>query len=125
MTLHFESLATADAEFDTAPLAQPSAEPLSGEIITRTKVHYRIDSPAIASGVWECEPGLSRWTFTDRGEFIHVVAGQMTVTRDGEDPVLLTPGSTAVFELGWEGTWEVHETLRKVFVVFRPAPDSA
>ena len=26
----------------------------------------------------------------------------------------------AVFPLGWTGTWTVHETLRKVFTVFRP-----
>ena len=44
----------------------------------------------------------------------------MTVQRDGEEGVELSAGSSAVFELGWSGTWTVHETLRKVFVVYRP-----
>ena len=30
----------------------------------------------------------------------------------------LTAGSTAVFPPGWSGTWLVHETLRKVYVIF-------
>jgi uncharacterized protein len=42
------------------------------------------------------------------------------VQRDGEDAIDLTAGSSAIFELGWCGTWTVTETLRKVFVVYKP-----
>ena len=44
----------------------------------------------------------------------------MTVQQDGDEPVELTAGSSAVFPLGWTGTWTVDETLRKVFTVYRP-----
>ena len=51
---------------------------------------------------------------------IYVLSGRMTVQRDGEEAVELTAGSSAIFPLGWCGAWTVHETLRKVFVVYRP-----
>jgi uncharacterized cupin superfamily protein len=108
------------ADLTEAPLGPPSAEPLSGVVTTRASVSFQGLDRRVLCGMWECEPGLSRWEFLERGEFIHVLSGRMTVTRDGRDGVELTAGCSAVFDLGWTGTWEVHETLRKVFTVFRP-----
>jgi len=45
----------------------------------------------------------------------------MTVHEDGGEPVTLTVGSSCIFPIGWKGVWTVHETLRKVFVVYRTA----
>lgn len=28
------------------------------------------------------------------------------------------PGNTAVFPAGWTGTWEIHETVRKLYVFY-------
>ncbi|WP_405719902.1 cupin domain-containing protein [Streptomyces sp. NBC_01537] len=101
-------------------LGQPTAEPLTGDILTRSQAFFTSADSRIVSGTWECEPGASRWEFLERGEVIYVISGNMTVQKDGEEPVLLTPGTTAVFPMGWTGTWTVNETLRKVFVVYRP-----
>lgn len=101
-------------------LGQPSAEPLTGDIMTASFVPFTSEDGRILCGTWECAPGASRWEFLDRGEFIHVLSGAMTVQRDGEDAVELTAGSSAVFPIGWTGTWTVTETLRKVFTVYRP-----
>jgi uncharacterized cupin superfamily protein len=68
-------------------------------------------------GVWECAPGPSRWVL-ETHEFVQIVGGRMTVTVDGGEPVELGPGDAAVFPRGWSGTWEIHETLRKVYVIF-------
>jgi uncharacterized cupin superfamily protein len=100
-------------------LAPPGAEPLSGEILVRSRVDFTAEDGSVHSGVWESEPGTSRWEFLTRGEIIHVVAGHMTVQRDGEQPSEITAGVTAYFPIGWCGTWTVHERLRKVFVVFQ------
>jgi uncharacterized cupin superfamily protein len=51
-------------------------------------------------------------------EVIHLVAGRMTVTRDGGEPVELAAGDMAVFPKGWAGTWDIHETVRKVYAIF-------
>jgi len=36
----------------------------------------------------------------------------------GGKPATLGPGDVAVFPRGWRGPWELHETVRKVYVVF-------
>jgi uncharacterized cupin superfamily protein len=119
MTVTFRAAEIQDLE--TKPLGPPSAEPLSGEITTRSWVPFASSDGQILCGIWECEPGASRWEFHDRGEFIHVLSGRMTVQQDGEAPQELREGSSAVFPVGWTGVWTVHETLRKVFTVYRPA----
>jgi uncharacterized cupin superfamily protein len=42
----------------------------------------------------------------------------MTVTPDGGEPLDINAGDSAVFPKGWAGTWDIHETIRKVFVIF-------
>ena len=49
---------------------------------------------------------------------IHLVAGRMTVTPDGGEPTELGAGDMAVFPQGWSGTWDIHETVRKVYAIF-------
>ena len=68
-------------------------------------------------GVWECTPGPSRWLL-ETNEFIQVVAGSMTVTVDAGEPLTLGVGDSAVFPKGWSGTWDIAETIRKVYVIF-------
>lgn len=118
MTIHYRAAEMSQAELTEKPLAQPTAEALTGEITTRSHAFYNTEDDAIKSGTWECEPGESRWEFTSRGEVIYVLSGSMTVIEDGGEPVTLTAGSSAVFPVGWCGNWTVHETLRKVFVIY-------
>jgi uncharacterized cupin superfamily protein len=68
-------------------------------------------------GVWECTPGPSRWLL-ETHEFVHILAGRMTVTPDGGPAQEIADGDTAVFPRGWSGTWEIHETIRKLYVIF-------
>ena len=117
MTISFRASDILAADLAAKPLGQPSAEPLTGEIMTRAKVF--LDNPTVTAGTWECEPGASRWEFTTRGEVIYVLSGRMTVHEDSGDAVELTAGSSCIFPTGWKGKWTVHETLRKVFVVYR------
>lgn len=121
MTIHFRAAEIPAADLAEKPLGQPSAEPLTGPITTRAKVF--LDNATVTAGTWECEPGASRWEFLTRGEVIYVLSGRMTVQADGEEPVELTAGSSCIFPIGWQGVWTVHETLRKVFTVYRPAAD--
>ena len=117
MTIHFRAIDIPASELAQKPLGQPSAEPLTGEILTRAQVF--LDNETVTAGTWECEPGESRWEFTTRGEVIYVLKGRMVVHEDGGEPVELTEGSSCIFPIGWKGKWTVIETLRKVFVVYR------
>lgn len=101
-------------------LGAPSAEPLDGAIPIRSRVDFATEDRRIVSGIWESDPGRSRWEFRTRGEIIHVVSGRMVVVEDGGEPVELRAGSTAYFPIGWCGEWTVLERLRKVYVVYKP-----
>ncbi|MDI9891713.1 cupin domain-containing protein [Microbacterium sp. IEGM 1404] len=121
MTLVIRPAELDAAELEAKPLAPPNAEPLSGEIIVRGKAQFVNDDRTIISGVWESDPGTSRWEFLTRGEIVHILAGRMTVQRDGEEAVELTAGSAAYFPIGWTGVWTVIEPVRKLYVVYKPA----
>jgi hypothetical protein len=97
---------------DTGPLA----EAVDSDMATHAKVLWS-DGQAAEAGVWSCTPGNSRWSL-ETHEFIYVVSGRMTVTRDGGEPVEVSAGSTVFFENGWQGTWLIHETLTKSYVIF-------
>ncbi|QBJ95584.1 DUF861 domain-containing protein [Rhodococcus sp. ABRD24] len=121
MTIHFDAPSLKSTDLEESELRPPTAQSLSGPILTRSKIVHSDPDRGITAGVWESEPGTSRWEFRDRGEFIHVVAGRMTVTQDGGDAVEISAGQTALFRIGWCGTWTVHERLRKTFLVLSEA----
>lgn len=120
MTIINQPLTIDPTTLEEKLLAPPSAEPLSGDITVRSRTDFVTDDRRVVSGIWESEPGTSRWEFGTRGEIIHVVAGAMTVQEDGGKPQEITAGSTAYFPIGWRGVWTVTERLRKVFVVYKP-----
>ena len=68
-------------------------------------------------GIWECEPGPSRWLL-EQHESIHLVAGRMTVQPDDGAAIEMAAGDVAVFPRGWSGTWQIHEKVRKVYTLF-------
>jgi uncharacterized protein len=46
----------------------------------------------------------------------------VTLTEEGEQPLELTAGDLFVTPAGWRGTWQVHESVRKVFVIIPTTP---
>jgi len=68
-------------------------------------------------GLWKCAPGPSRWLF-ETNESITVIEGRMTVSEDNGEAYDIGAGDSAVFAKGWSGTWDIHETVLKVYTVF-------
>ncbi|WP_159708504.1 cupin domain-containing protein [Arthrobacter sp. 18067] len=118
MSLTFQPQELFETDLDKSLLGQPFADVLGDEIRVRMAVPFTSDDSRILSGVWEAEPGLSRWEFLERGEAIHVLEGRMVVTEDGREPVTVEAGNAAIFPIGWQGTWEIQERIRKFFVIF-------
>jgi uncharacterized cupin superfamily protein len=109
-TPHVTDVATAELE-DWGSLKEAT-----GPEMTTRGVDLWVDGP-LSGGIWECTPGPSYWT-QDEHEVIHLVAGRMTVTPDDGEPTELGAGDMAVFPKGWSGTWDIHETVRKVYAIF-------
>jgi uncharacterized protein len=111
ITTPFLATASSAELEDWGPLPEATGEPMQTSGTTLWK-----DGDQEA-GVWECTPGPSRWTL-ENNEFVYVLYGRMTVTKDGGETTEIGPGDTAVFPLGWTGSWEIHETVRKLYVLF-------
>ena len=69
------------------------------------------------TGIWQCTAGPSYWVQAEN-EFIYILSGSLTVTPDGGKPATFGAGDCAMFPRGWRGTWDLHETVRKVYVLF-------
>ena len=110
MTVHLPDVVSGELE-DWGPL-----EEATGPAMSTAGMQVWVDGDA-SGGVWECTPGPSHWTL-ETHEVIHLVAGRMTVTPDGGEPTELGAGDMAVFPKGWSGSWDIHETVRKVYAIF-------
>jgi len=96
---------------DWGPLAEATGDPMQTSGTTTWA------DGDLEVGVWECTPGPSYWKL-ETNEAIHIVSGRMTVTPDGGEPQDIGPGDSAVFPVGWAGAWQIHETIRKLYVLF-------
>ncbi|GAA3465777.1 cupin domain-containing protein [Nonomuraea roseola] len=68
------------------------------------------------TGVWECEPGNFTAVRDGFHEICQILSGSATLTTADGQVTELGPGSTVVLPDGWQGTWVVHEKLRKIYV---------
>src|SRR4051812_41770550 len=100
-----------DALEDWGPLAEATGEPMTTRGLTLW------ENGPLSAGIWECTAGPSYWV-QNENEVIQVLSGRMTVTIDGGEAVELGAGDLAVFPKGWSGTWDIHETIRKVYAIF-------
>jgi uncharacterized protein len=109
---------TDDQLEDWGLLALPLAEPLGDPMPTRGLETWSAEDGKTSTGIWECDPGPSRWKLDGEGELIHVVKGRMTCTADDGTVTEIGPGDSFTFPPGWSGQWDIHETLRKVYAIF-------
>ena len=111
-TTVLSAAATAELE-DWGPLEEATGQPMQTAGITL----WSSPDGHQDAGVWECTAGPSHWV-QEENEFVHILSGSLTVTPDGGSPRRLGPGDAAVFPRGWSGSWDLHETVRKVYVIF-------
>jgi uncharacterized cupin superfamily protein len=110
ITLMLAEAADANLE-DWGPLPEATGEAMATHGVTMW------EEGDASAGIWQCEPGVSHWVL-ETNEVIYLVAGRMTVTPDDGEPSEIVVGDVAVFPMGWSGTWEIHETVRKVYSIF-------
>lgn len=74
---------------------------------------------SVECGVWEVTPGTFIGQNIGFGEHMYVLKGRATITSDDGTTLQLHPGISFVALPGWRGRWQVHETLRKIYVIWR------
>jgi uncharacterized cupin superfamily protein len=111
MKLH-KLLSAGDAE----PVAIEGEKIISGAPVTRTWVHYEDSERKLAAGIWEATPGKWRIAYAE-WEYVVMISGSCVVTGDDGERIEAGPGDAFVIEPGFNGTWEVLETMRKHWVI--------
>jgi uncharacterized cupin superfamily protein len=114
-TTVLSAAATAELE-DWGPLEEATSEDTPMQTHGLTMWTGPEDSGQ-ETGIWQCTAGPSYWV-QEENEFIYILSGSLTVTPDGGKPVTFGAGDSAMFPRGWRGTWDLHETVRKVYAIF-------
>ena len=61
---------------------------------------------------WGCEVSKFPWTYGEK-ETCLLIAGKVTVTPTGGEPVTIQKGDIAIFPAGMSCTWDVTEAIQK------------
>jgi uncharacterized cupin superfamily protein len=77
---------------------------------------WAVSSGELEIGIWECTPGVFGGATGDENEAMLMVAGRATVQHDGGD-YDLAPGTLWTTPRQWRSRWEVHQTVRKMYVI--------
>lgn len=94
----------------------PVASPLRGLSRTRGTLLHKGPGGSPEAGLWECTPGA--WACrVERDEFCHFLSGRCVYTHESGERTEICGGDTAFFPSGWNGTCEVLETVRKVYLI--------
>jgi len=114
-TTVLSAAATAELE-DWGPLEEATSDEVPMQVHGLT-MWTGPEGSGQETGIWQCTAGPSYWV-QEENEFIYLLSGSLTVTPDGGKPMTFGAGDSAMFPRGWRGTWDLHETVRKVYVVF-------
>ena len=109
----------------SAVLEWADAQPLAPERIISGSPVGRMalgTAPVSATfGQWEGTPGHFTAIPSANDEVVTIISGRGLLRgRDGAE-FHLEPGKTFEIPAGYDGEWEIHETIRKAFVFLAPA----
>ena len=108
-------------KFDASLLPQTSRvapqKLIAGNPLQSLWNQYSDPTSRFFSGVWQSEPGKWHIHYTEE-EFCQILGGVSVVTDAEGVSTTLRPGDNFVIPRGFQGTWEVLETTRKIYVVY-------
>ncbi|MCP1413903.1 cupin domain-containing protein [Paenarthrobacter sp. A20] len=84
----------------------------------QTEVSFRLWArDGHKTGIWEVTRGVFQSTRPGYDEICQILSGKGTITEEDGSSFEVGPGTLFVTPAGWTGTWTIHETLRKMWVV--------
>jgi hypothetical protein len=94
----------------------PVSKPIEGKSHTAGILLSREPDKRAESGIWTCTPGTWRCVLKS-DEFCHFLEGHSTYKHDSGELIEIRPDTLAYFPVGWSGTCQVYETVRKVYMI--------
>lgn len=110
----------------TAPLEDrgPRTSVIAGTPVESARV--LLGDAAGRCGIWECTPGRFESARNGDTEIMHFLAGEGTITTQDGAVHEIKPGAVLVAPDGWRGTWDIRQTVRKVYTIWTsPRPEPA
>ena len=89
---------------------------IEGESRTSGVLLHKDPNSESEAGLWICTPGTWECHVT-RDEFCHFLVGRCTYTHESGEVIEIVPETAAFFPAGWKGICQVHETVRKVYMI--------
>lgn len=87
---------------------------VEGDPVHRTWVTD--EEEGLVAGLWQSTPGSWRATY-EEWEYIRVLEGRGVLRPDSGAAFAFAAGDSFVIRRGWDGIWEVEETVLKEFVI--------
>ena len=78
---------------------------VEGSPTMKTWVLHTSEDGSMISGYWEATPGTYHAVYTEY-EFVHMMQGRVTITAEGQAPVVLEPGRCVRHRAGLQGHLE-------------------
>jgi uncharacterized cupin superfamily protein len=90
---------------------------VAGHPAQRLWSQYTDASGKFFAGVWESEPGRWKIRYTEE-EYCRILEGRSRLEATDGSITEVGPGDEFIIPRGFEGTWEVIERTRKVYVIY-------
>ncbi|MCP4186526.1 MAG: cupin domain-containing protein [Gammaproteobacteria bacterium] len=107
-------------EASGAKSAMPAERCLKGQPQQTLWNLFQDNSKQMLSGVWECSEGKWQADYSSKSEFCHILAGKIVLTDASGHESTFCAGDSFVIPSGFDGTWEVIEPVRKLYVIVTP-----
>lgn len=112
-------------DFKSAVPERSASQPSADRLLAGTPQHQVLNffsdkTGQFHCGVWESTPGRWRVQYTEN-EFCHVTQGRMRISDAYGRAKEFGSGDSFVIPAGFEGEWEVLESMKKLYVIFESA----
>lgn len=95
----------------------PADAVLSGAANETGEVHMAAIDGKVTIGTWECTPYAEELSCPDFSEYSTILKGKVALTNPDGQVEIFETGDSYVLPVGWQGRFEVLETLRKIYVI--------
>lgn len=95
---------------------------LGGDPVNTAKNYFSDKEGRFFAGIWESTPGRWRVSYSEH-EFCHVTKGRVRIESVNGKRWEFGPGASFVMPAGFSGTWEVLESMSKLYVIYEPSTE--